>query len=293
MEYFTESNHLLSDPPALRQQFNADGYLFFRDTLPQPEVLSLRRQILEFCQEKGWLRKGTDVMDGLTDIEPILEGDKEWRPVYAKIQALESFHRLKMTAQVHTIMEYLFQEPVFALPMTIARVAFPRDNKRGTQPHQDWLYVGGSTETVSCWAPLGDVPVATGGLKLLKNSHKSGFLIPRSAPGPGGNTVDVDADSVWLQTDYQAGDILLFKSLTVHAAADNHTEDVIRLSIDFRYTGYSHTISDSWLQPHFHWLGAPFDWETLQADWRDSPTANYWQHIPNLKVKPHHGLRSG
>ena len=293
MEYFIESNHLLSDPPALRQQFNADGYLFFRDTLPQPEVLSLRRQILEFCQEKGWLRKGTDVMDGLTDIEPILEGDKEWRPVYAKIQALESFHRLKMTAQVHTIMEYLFQEPVFALPMTIARVAFPRDNERGTQPHQDWLYVGGSTETVSCWAPLGDVPVATGGLKLLKNSHKSGFLIPRSAPGPGGNTVDVDADSVWLQTDYQAGDILLFKSLTVHAAADNHTEDVIRLSIDFRYTGYSHTISDSWLQPHFHWLGAPFDWEILQTDWRDSPTANYWQHIPNLKVKPHHGLRSG
>lgn len=293
MEYFTESNHLLSDPPALRQQFNADGYLFFRDTLPQPEVLSLRRQILEFCQEEGWLRKGTDVMDGLTDIEPILEGDKEWRPVYAKIQALESFHRLKMTAQVHTIMEYLFQEPVFALPMTIARVAFPRDNERGTQPHQDWLYVGGSTETVSCWAPLGDVPVATGGLKLLKNSHKSGFLIPHSAPGPGGNTVDVDADSVWLQTDYQAGDILLFKSLTVHAAADNHTEDVIRLSIDFRYTGYSHTISDSWLQPHFHWLGAPFDWETLQTDWRDSPTANYWQHIPNLKVKPHHGLRSG
>ena len=293
MEYFTESNHLLSDPPALRQQFNADGYLFFRDTLPQPEVLSLRRQILEFCQEEGWLRKGTDVMDGLTDIEPILEGDKEWRPVYAKIQALESFHRLKMTTQVHTIMEYLFQEPVFALPMTIARVAFPRDNKRGTQPHQDWLYVGGSTETVSCWAPLGDVPVATGGLKLLKNSHKSGFLIPRSAPGPGGNTVDVDADSVWLQTDYRAGDILLFKSLTVHAAADNHTEDVIRLSIDFRYTGYSHTISDSWLQPHFHWLGAPFDWETLQTDWRDSPTANYWQHIPNLKVKPHHGLRSG
>ena len=94
MEYFTESNHLLSDPSALRQQFNADGYLFLRDTLPQPEVLALRRQILEFRQEQGWLRKGTDVMDGLTDIQPILEGDKEWRPVYAKIQALESFHRL-------------------------------------------------------------------------------------------------------------------------------------------------------------------------------------------------------
>jgi hypothetical protein len=184
-------------------------------------------------------------------------------------------------------MESIFQEPVFALPMTIARLAFPRDNERGTQPHQDWIYVGGSTEIISCWAPLGDIPVEVGGLKVLAGSHKAGFLVPRPAPGPGGRAVDVDQTLDWLQADYRAGDLLLFKALTVHAAADNHTPDVIRLSTDFRYTGLSQTITDGWLKPHFFWLGDPFSWDVIDAAWRDSPTARYWERLPGLKVKPH------
>ncbi len=149
-----------------------------------------------------------------------------------------------------------------------------------------------ASETLSSWGPLGDIPVTVCFLKLLENSHKSGFLIPHSAPGLGGNAVSVPKNSKWLQTNYRAGDILLFKSLTIHAAADNYTQDVIRLSIDFRYTGFSHTIAESWLKPHFHWLGSPDDWDTLQAGWQDSPVANYWHHIPNLKSKSHHGLKN-
>ena len=293
MNYFVESNHLLDDPPLLRRQLRDDGYLFLRDILPTEEVLGLRKSILEFCQEAGWLRDGANLMDGLTDHAPILEGQEEWRPVYAKLQSLEAFHRLKLHHQVHKIMEDIFQESVFALPMTIARIAFPRDNERGTQPHQDWLYVGGSTEIISCWAPLGDVPVEVGGLKLLVGSHKSGFLVPRPAPGPGGNIVPIDSNLEWFQTDYRMGDLLLFKSLTVHAAADNHTQDVLRLSIDFRYAGESHVITEGWLQPHFNWLGDPFSWDELDKDWRDSPTARYWEQLPDLKVTTHERFGRG
>ncbi len=107
-----------------------DGYLFFRDILPKEKVYTLRRKIMEFCQDAGWLRSNSDPMEGLTDREPILEGEAEWRPVYAKLKALESFHSLKLTDRVYSIIESLFQEPVFALP---------KDNERGTQPHQDWL----------------------------------------------------------------------------------------------------------------------------------------------------------
>lgn len=293
MNYFVESNHLLDDPPLLRRQLRDDGYLFLRDILPTEEVLGLRKSILEFCQEAGWLRDGANLMDGLTDHAPILEGQEEWRPIYAKLQSLEAFHRLKLHHQVHEIMEDIFQESVFALPMTIARIAFPRDNERGTQPHQDWLYVGGSTEIISCWAPLGDVPVEVGGLKLLVGSHKSGFLAPRPAPGPGGNIVPIDSNLEWFQTDYRMGDLLLFKSLTVHAAADNHTQDVLRLSIDFRYAGESHVITEGWLQPHFNWLGDPFSWDELDKDWRDSPTARYWEQLPDLKVTTHERFGRG
>lgn len=293
MKHFTESNDLLDDPARLRRRLSDDGYLFLRNILPGDEVLALRRRILEFCREAGWLRDGADLMAGLTDHEPLLEGAPAWRPVYAKVQALEAFHRLKLNESVRRIMENLFEEPVFALPMTIARIAFPRDNERATQPHQDWLYVGGSTEIISCWAPLGDIPEAVGGLRILKGSHKAGFLAPQPAQGPGGNTVYVDPTLEWFQSDYRIGDLLLFKALTVHAAADNHTPDVLRLSIDFRYAGESHTITDLWTQPHFHWLGEPFTWDTLDKDWRDSLTSRYWERLPNLKTKPHERLGRG
>ena len=65
MKYFVESNHLLGDPPSLRRQLRDDGYLFLKDILPKDEVLGLRKSILEFCQEVGWLRDGTNLMDGL------------------------------------------------------------------------------------------------------------------------------------------------------------------------------------------------------------------------------------
>jgi len=126
-----------------------------------------------------------------------------------------------------------------------------------------------------------------GGLRILKGSHKAGFLAPRLAPGPGGNTVDVDPTLDWLQTDYRAGDLLLFKALTVHAATENQTPDRIRLSTDFRYAGLSHTVTEHWLQPHYHELGVgEFTWDVIKKDWRNSPTAQYWERVPNLKTKP-------
>lgn len=66
MKHFTKSNYLLGDPPnELRKQLRDDGYLFLRDTLPKEQVLHLRRQILEFRQEAGWLREGSALMDAL------------------------------------------------------------------------------------------------------------------------------------------------------------------------------------------------------------------------------------
>lgn len=293
MSQFVESNDLLNDPAALRKRLEDDGYLFLRDMLPGDDMLELRRRMLEFCRDAGWLIKGSELMDGLTNHEPIMEGDEPWQPVYAGIQSLELFHRMKLNERVHRVMDDLFQEPVFALPMSIARIAFPNDNERGTQPHQDWLYVGGSTETISCWAPVGDIPEHVGGLRVLKGSHKAGFLKPEAAQGPGGNIVPIDPTLEWVQSDYRNGDLLMFKALTVHAAAPNHTPDTLRLSIDFRYTGQTHTITEGWLDPHFSWLGEPFTWDTLDKDWRDSPTSRYWERLPAIKTKPHEALHAG
>lgn len=285
MTPFIESDDARTDAPELRRRLRKHGYLFFRDLLPREDVLNVRRQILEICDDLGWLRDGSDIMDGLTDRDPVREGDDAWRPMYARLQTLEDFHRLKLNQNAWSLLEGIFEEPVVPLPMSISRVAFPRDNENGTQPHQDWIYVRGSMHTISCWAPLGDVPVEVGGLKLLEGSHKAGLLTPRPAPGPGGNVIDVDPELEWHQSDYRAGDVLMFTPLTVHAAAENITPDRLRISIDFRYTGESHAITASWMNPHFHWLGDDFSWDTLDKEWRDSPTARYWERLPKVTVQ--------
>ncbi len=286
MARFIESNSLLGDPSALRKRLRDEGYLFLREILPKHDVLDLRRQVLEFCKDASWLRSGSELMNGVTDHAPVLEGEDAYAEVYGRIQALEAFHRLKFDKNIMSVMEDIFQEPVFPFPQSIARIAFPTDSALGTQPHQDWIFVGGSTETISCWAPLGDVSADVGGLKILAGSHKAGFLDPRPALGPGGRIVDVDPTLEWHQSGYRAGDILLFKMLTVHSAADNLTPDVLRLSVDFRYTGSSHVISDDWLLPHGYIGGERLTWETLEREWKDSPVVHYWQRGHNMKVVP-------
>ncbi len=286
MAGFIESNDVLEDPPALRKRLHDHGYLFIREILPKQDVLDLRKQVLELCRDAGWLRSGADLMDGLTDHAPIFESDHAHAEVYAKIQSLKAFHSLKFDRNVIRVMEDIFQETVFPFPQSIARIAFPRDNARGTQPHQDWIFVGGSTETISCWAPLGDVSMDVGGLKVLEGSHKAGFLEPRPASGPGGRIVDVDPTLDWHQSEYLAGDILLFKMFTIHAAANNLTQDQLRISVDYRYTGTSHVITDDWLLPHGGIHGERFTWDSLQEEWRDSSVANYWERFPNMKTRP-------
>ena len=284
---FVESNDILDDPARLRKRMRHDGYLFLRNLLPKDDVLDLRRAILGCCEAQGWLRPGTDPMDGLTDREPIMEGEDEYVDVYARIQSMESFHKLKLHQNILRIMEALFQEEVFPFPQTIGRIAFPRDNARGTQPHQDWIFVGGSMETISCWVPLGDVPLEVGGLKILAESHKAGFLEPRPAPGPGGRIVEVDPELEWHQSGFRSGDVLLFKALTVHAAAANLTKDRLRLSADYRYTGSSHVVADEWFLPHFSADPELYTWEKLEKGWQDSPVAHYWDRWPKVKTRVH------
>lgn len=99
--------------------------------------------------------------------------------------------------------------------------------------------------------------------------------------------MDINPNLEWVQSSYQSGDIFLFGTLTVHAAAANSTSDVRRLSADFRYTVESHVMTDEWLQPHFANLGEPFTWNSIEKDWLDSPTAHYWERLPQMRVKKH------
>lgn len=50
----------------------------------------------------------------------------------------------------------------------------------------------------------------------------------------------------WLSTEFQAGDVLLFSMLTIHASLDNHS-CAIRLSSDSRYQLVSEPVDERWV----------------------------------------------
>ena len=59
-------------------------------------------------------------------------------------------------------------------PMKISRLVFPQNTAFSTPPHQDFVPIQGTTDTYTCWIPLGDCPREHGGLTVRAGSHQSG-----------------------------------------------------------------------------------------------------------------------
>ena len=274
-----EHNALLNDPQALRQQMADDGFLFFRGLLPADEIVALRRNILQICDNHGWIAPGAELMDGIADpsadaMEPFC-GVGVPPEAYGDVQCLESFHRLAHNPRLVAMLGQLFDETVLVHALKIARLMIPAKGNAPTPAHQDHIFIQGTKTVYTCWMPLGDCPRELGGLSVLRGSHKLGVLPVRAAEGAGGRHVilDSDVDQEWFQSDFNVGDVLVFHSLTVHKSIPNLTENRVRLSVDYRYQPPSLPIEEKSITPHCDVL----PWEKIYAGWKSKELQYYWQ----------------
>ena len=150
----------------------------------------------------------------------------------------------------------------------------------GTYPHCDIVYMGrGTFRLYTAWTPIGDVPLTTGGLMILENSHRQADRLRKYLHRDVDEycTNRADAEEIesgrkqwqdwdgrlssnpvrlrenlggrWLTADFVAGDTLVFGMATVHASLDNHARS-FRLSSDSRYQLASEPIDERWIGPH-------------------------------------------
>ncbi len=248
---------IVSDPTskALRTQMDEYGYLFFRALLPAEVVLQVRRDVMEILYAAGWLDPRYDIMEGIAapGIEPKVEGQREYAAVYRQILQSPRFHDFPTHPALMALARTLLDGEVMVHPRRIGRITFPGSVKNTTPAHQDYFYIRGSVETYSCWTPLGACPIELGGLAVLPGSHRQGFLEHNvSHPGAvGGRGVAVDESSaVWHTDNFGIGDVLFFRSYTIHKALPNLTPDRLRLSTDNRYQVNIDEIDPSALRPH-------------------------------------------
>lgn len=251
-----------TDPQAgeaeLKARLQEYGYLFFRKLVPAEVILETRRAVLDLCMQAGWLDPNTDPMDGIVapTMKPTQEGKADYASVYRKVLQTPIFHNFPNDPHLMRIAAQLLNitaEEVLVHPRRIGRLTFPHNKVATTPPHQDFFYIRGSVDTLSCWTPLGECSIELGGLAVLPGSHKGGYL-EHSVKFPGavgGTGVPVDESAaIWHTTDYGLGDALFFTCHTIHKAMPNLTGNLLRVSTDNRYQRPLDKIEPDALLPH-------------------------------------------
>lgn len=271
---YVVSNDILDDAGGMRERMDREGYLFFRELVDPESIWRTRRDVLEVLQRAGWLKDGARLIDGIANGERVyVEPEPDFLEVYQEVQKVESFHRMAHSQAIMDVMEKLVGEEVLPHPAKIARLMFPQNNQHATPPHQDFVHIQGTTETYTCWMPLGDCPRELGGLSVLPRSHRKGVHSYHLSLGAGGMGVDDEhLKGDWLTTDYNAGDALIVHSLTVHRSIANSTPDRMRISADYRYQGVSEPMLDTFLMPHYS-----TSWDDIYPGWESTEFQYYWQ----------------
>lgn len=274
-----ESNELLDDPAALRERMSADGYLFFRGVLDREKVRSLRRAILRCTQALGWTEPGSMPMSQRCTVPPLREEDEEFIRGYQEVQRLQEFHELAHDPDLMGIMRATLGDRAFPHPLKIARLAFPAHYEASTPPHQDFPNNQGTPDLTAAWIPVCDMDEGMGGLAILRGSHRRGLLPLAGHIGAGNRCAVVPPDMAeecrWVTTRFAIGDVLLFPSMTVHAALHNASEFELRLSVDFRYQLEGQPLTAGCLEPHFGELS----WDEVYEGWDSTAHQWYWRDL--------------
>ena len=260
---YTHSNDLLGDPAALRTRMQRESYLFFRSLIPSTAVDSLFNDVMEIVVDCGWTDNNGHVLT-----EPRPEG-------YDPVQRLQSFHGFAHRPEILAVIEALVEDTPFVHPRNIARITFPQAEYFTTPAHQDFVHIQGTPDTYTAWIPLSNCPLELGGLTVLAGSHQTALLPVHRAAGAGGLAVDVDeGDPRWRTIDYQAGDVILFHSHTVHKGLPNRSADRLRLSVVYRYQAVSQPLVPDGLDPHYNRL----TWEEIYRAWPNDRYQYYWKN---------------
>lgn len=254
---------MLTDPTALRGQFEADGYLYLRGVLDPEQLAALRSEYFSMF-DGSYFRPGSGPGEGIfSGCRPagLPAHGVLGHPAHEFVRS-SSFARLAAEPRLAAIASALLGGPVQTLPRLILR-HFDRSSPLASRAHTDFRYLdAGSQRLVTTWVPLGACPRETGGLVYLEGSHR---LTPSELQelrdceerpcdrSDDQRPITHDLGWVarrlgrrWLWADYAPGDITVHSPHIVHASLDT-TTDLMRLTADIRFLLEGETPDPRWL----------------------------------------------
>jgi hypothetical protein len=281
MKPFREINALNLESHSLKEEMKSQGYLLIRGLLPLDSLGRLLGEITRIIYAAGWLLPDSNPLERRAEASAACgDPDPRYKSTYEQIFNLESFHALGHHPALRPIMSMLAGPRLLIHPKPIGRLIFPHCERFVIHAHQDHHSIGGDPESFTAWMPLHDCPAELGPLQILEASHR--FGLRNTDPESGIISKHMARGGDWVGGEINAGDVLIFHSLTVHAASLNLSSQ-IRISMDCRFQDLGRAINPATLV--FPGSSNGRSWEKTYADWRSDDLKYYWQRMP-LQFKP-------
>jgi hypothetical protein len=283
MKQFHELSLCDLNPGSLQEELDSRGYALVRGLLPHADLKNVLCEVTEILSDAGWLQPGHEPIEHIAnDSAACGDPDPSFKQTYREVFNLESFHALPHHPALKGAMNMLVGEQVLVHPKPIGRLIFPNCDSLTVHAHQDYRFMSGDPECFTAWIPLHDCPTELGPLQILEGSHRFGVIkhedenlhvpeIPTEALTEGD----------WASGQINAGDVLIFHSMTVHSASANRSRQ-LRISMDCRFQSYERAIHPGNLA-----FGGESgkSWEAMYDRWRSDDLKYYWKAMP-LKFQP-------
>jgi hypothetical protein len=268
---------------SIEEELRERGYALIRGLIPPGDVRKVLVEVAVILSEAGWLQLGHDPLERIANSSAACgDPDPAFKQTYREIFNLESLHALPHHPALKSIMKMLAGEQVLVHPKPIGRLIFPNCENLTVHAHQDYRFMNGDPECFTVWIPLHDCPIDAGPLQILEGSHRLGVInhedenlhVPEIP-------TEVVAKGDWVGGQINAGDVLIFHSLTVHAALPNRS-DRLRVSLDCRFQNCSRAVHPG----NLAFAGeSGKSWEATYARWRSDDLKYYWKELP-LNLQP-------
>jgi ectoine hydroxylase-related dioxygenase (phytanoyl-CoA dioxygenase family) len=262
----------------LREEIDSKGYVLIRELLPRHAVQSVLTDVTGILSAQSWLTPESNPLERIPRPGTAFgDPDPTFKRVYQQVFNLESFHALPHQPALRNVMKMLVGDQVLVHPKPIGRLIFPNCDRLLVHPHQDYEFMGGDPEFFTVWIPLHDCPVDLGPLRIIEGSHRFGVqhhqkenLHVPEIP------IDAAAGGDWVGGPFKAGDVLIFHSLTVHAASPN-ASDRMRISLDCRFQNAHRILNPS----NLVFSGeSGKSWEKTYSGWQSDNLKFYWKNLP-------------
>ena len=264
----------------LSREMHEYGYVMIRGLLHPDQLNPLFSDIICLLEEMGWLTAESEPLERIANISAVCaEGDPLYKTVHDRVFNLQSFHSFPHHSLLQETMKLLVGPELFVHPKTTARLIFPNFERGVIHAHQDHTAIGGDEESFTAWIPLHDCPLEQGPLRVMEGSHRFG-LQPITVE-TGYIVQGMERGGEWVEGNINAGDVLLFHSLTIHEAMPNRSNR-LRISLDCRFQNYRRPVDPSTLV--FTGKGKR-SWEDVYNTWTSDELKYYWKKVP-LELRP-------